>query len=253
MYISTIARLTLLEAVRSHLFIMMITVVLGLFGLAEFIGELSITETRQVQAAVTAFLLRVFSVCVICLFVITSVLRELNDKGLEIILSLPMPRYAYLFGKLFGFAGLSLSICVMAGLPLLLYAPAIQVSYWVLSLFCEHLLIVSLSLVCLLTFSSITLSFTSVMAFYLLSRSIESICLLSAAPILATGAVSQDFMHFLVNMLALVLPDLNAFTQGGWLVYGVDFVAMRPVLVQTLLYLAVLLSAGLFDFYRKNL
>ena len=249
----TIARFTLLEALRHHLFIMMIAVVVGLFGLAEFIGELSITETRQVQAAVTASLLRVFSVCVVCLFVITSVLRELNDKGLEILLSLPMPRYAYLFGKLFGFAGLSLSICVMAGLPLLLYAPAAQVGFWFLSLFCEHLLIISLSLVCLLTFSDITLSFISVMAFYLLSRNIEAIGLLSAAPILATGSVFQDFTHFLVNVIALVLPDLNAFTRSDWLVYGVDFVTMRPVLLQTLLYLTVLLSAGMFDLYRKNL
>ena len=253
MYISTIARFTLLEAARRHLFIMMIAVVFGLVGLAEFIGELSITETRQVQAAVTASLLRLFSVCVICLFVISSVLRELNDKGLEIILSLPLPRYAYLFGKLFGFAGLSLSICVMAGLPLLLYAPAVRAGFWLLSLFCEHLLIICLSLVCLLTFSNITISFISVMAFYLLSRSMEAICLLSADPILATGAVSQDFVHFLVNVFALALPDLNAFARSDWLVYGVDFADMRAVLMQTLLYLTVLLSAGLFDLYRKNL
>ena len=76
MYMSTIARFTLLEAARCHLFIMMIVVVVGLFGLAEFIGELSITETRQVRAAVTASLLRIFSVCAVCLFVISSVLRE---------------------------------------------------------------------------------------------------------------------------------------------------------------------------------
>ncbi len=253
MYISTIARFTLLEALRHHLFIMMIAVVAGVFGLAEFLGELSITESRQVRAAVTASLLRIFSVCAVCLFVISSVLRELDDKGLEIILSLPMPRYAYLFGKLFGFAGLSLFICVMAGLPLLLYAPAVRAGFWLLSLFCEHLLIICLSIVCLLTFSNITISFISVMAFYLLSRSIEAICLLSADPVLATGAVSQDFVHFLVNVFALVLPDLNTFARSDWLVYGVDFADMRAVLMQTLLYLTVLLSAGLFDLYRKNL
>ena len=249
----TIAYFTLLEAVRNRLFILVTAAVIGLFGLAEFIGELSITETRQVQAAVLSSLLRIFSIAVICLFVITSVLRELNDKGLEIILSLPMPRHGYLLGKLFGYAGLSLLISIMVSLPLFLYASAVQVIYWFFSLFCEQVLVVSLSLVCLLTFSNVTLSFITVMAFYLLSRSMEAIRLLSAGPILESDTVSQDFMHSLVNAIALILPDLNAFTQSDWLVYGVDFTDLRTVLIQTILYLAILLSAGLFDLYRKNL
>ena len=232
---------------------MMITVVVGLSGLAGFLGELSITETSKVQVSVTASLLRVFSISAICLFVISSILRELNDKGLEILLSLPMPRYAYLFGKFFGFAGVSLFISIMACLPLFLYAPAARVSCWFLSLICEHLLIVSLSLVCLLTFTSVSLAFIAVMAFYLLSRSMEALRLLSADPILASGTVAQDFMQFLVTALALLLPDLHLFTRSGWLVYGVDFTDLRAVMIQTLIYLVVLLSAGLFDLYRKNL
>ena len=248
-----IARFTVLEAVRCRFFIIIIAVMTGLFCLAEFIGELSITETRQVQAAVTASLLRVFSISVICLFVMTGVLRELNDKGLEVILSLPMPRYVYLSGKFFGFAGLSLFISVLPAVLLLLYAPAVQVGFWSLSLFCEHLLIISLSLVCMLTFSDISLSFISVMAFYLLSRSMEAICLLSADPVFTPDTISQDFMNIMVNALALLLPDLHAFTRSEWLVYGVDTDAVGAVLIQTLVYLPVLLSAGLFDLYRKNL
>ena len=96
-------------------------------------------------------------------------------------------------------------------LPLFLYAPAVQVIYWFFSLFCEQVLVVSLSLVCLLTFSNVTLSFITVMAFYLLSRSMEAIRLLSTGPILESDTVSQDFMHSLVNAIALILPDLNAF------------------------------------------
>ena len=249
----TIARVTFFEAVRNRLLVLVIVAVIGLFGLAEFIGELSITETRQVQAAISSSLLRIFSISVICLFVITSLLKELNDKNLEIILSLPMPRHHYLFGKLFGYAGLSLLISIMVSLPLFLYAPAFEVICWCLSLFCEQMLVASLSFVCLLTFSNVTLSFITVMAFYLLSRSMEAICLLSAGPILQSGTVSQDFMHAMLSAIALLLPDLNAFSQSDWLVYGVDFTDMQTALIQTLLYLAILVSAGLFDLYRKNL
>ena len=252
-YLSPIARVTLLEAVRFRLFIMSITVVLGLSGLAGFLGELSITETSKVQVSVTASLLRVFSIVIVCLFVITSVLKELNDKGLEILLSLSMPRYAYLFGKFSGFAGIALCISLMACLPLLLYVPAVRVSCWFLSLVCEHLLIISLSLACLLTFSGASLAFVAVMSFYLLSRSMEALSLLSASPILAADTVAQDFIYLLVAALALVLPELHVFTRSDWLVYGVDVTDMGTVLTQTLVYLAVLLSVGLFDLYRKNL
>ena len=249
----TIAYFTLLEALRCRLLLLMLMVVAGLFGLAQFLGELSITETRQAQASVTASLLRVFSICATCLFVISSVLRELDDKGLELILSLPLPRHAYLFGKLTGFAGFSLCVAVLAALPLFLYAPAAAVGCWMLSLFCEQLLLAAFSLLCLLAFANISLAFTSAMAFYLLSRSMEALRLLSAAPVLVSDANSQVLMNFLVNALALLLPDLHAFTRSEWLVYGVDAGAVGTVLIQTLVYLPVLLSAGLFDLYRKNL
>ena len=249
----TIAYFTLLEALRCRLLLLMLMVVAGLFGLAQFLGELSITETRQAQASVTGSLLRVFSICATCLFVISSVLRELDDKGLELVLSLPLPRHAYLFGKLTGFAGFSLCVAVLAALPLFLYAPAVAVGCWMLSLFCEQLLLAAFSLLCLLAFANISLAFTSAMAFYLLSRSTEALRLLSAAPVLVSDANSQVLMNFLVNALALLLPDLHAFTRSEWLVYGVDAAAVGTVLIQTLVYLSVLLSAGLFDLYRKNL
>ena len=249
----TIAYFTLLEAIRCRLLIAVMAVVAVAFILAEFLGELSITETRPAQASVTASLLRVFSICATCLFVISSVLRELDDKGLELVLSLPLPRHAYLFGKLTGFAGFSLCVAILAALPLFLYAPAVAVGCWMLSLFCEQLLLACFSLLCLLVFANVTLAFTSAMAFYLLSRSMEALRLLSATPVLVSDADSQVFMNFLVNALALLLPDLHAFTRSAWLAYGVDAGAVRTVLIQTLVYLPVLLSAGLFDLYRKNL
>ncbi len=249
----TIARFTLLEAVRNRLFILIMAGVVCLFVLAEFIGELSITETRQVQSAILSSLLRIFSISIISLFVITSALRELNDKGLEIILSLPISRHQYLFGKLLGYGGLSLLISITVSLPLLLYAPTIPVICWFLSLFCEQALVISLSLVCLFTFANVTISFIAVMAFYFLSRSMETIRLLSESPILESNAFSQDFIHCLVDAMALLLPDLSAFTKSDWLAYNVDFADMQTVIIQTIIYLTILLSAGLFDLYRKNI
>ena len=250
----TIAYFTLLEAIRCRVLIAVIAVAAAAFGLAEFLGELAITETRQAQASITASLLRVFSICATCLFVISSVLRERDDKGLELILSLPLPRHAYLFGKTAGFAGFSLCVAVLAALPLFLYAPAVAVGCWMLSLFCEQLLLAAFSLLCLLAFANISLAFTSAIAILpVVAQHGGATPVKRCTPVLVSDANSQVFMNFLVNALALLLPDLHTFTRSEWLAYGVDAGAVGAVLIQTLVYLPVLLSAGLFDLYRKNL
>ena len=248
----TIAYFTLLEALRSRLLLSMILVMAGLFGLAEFLGELSITETREIKAAVTASLLRLFTIATLCLVALGSGLRELDGKGLELILSLPLPRHAYLFGKLTGFAAVSLFTAVLSGLLLTLYAAPVLAWCWALSLFLELVLLTCFSMLCLLTFADITRSCLSVMAFYLLSRSMETLSLMSADPVLTSSSVLQEFMALLVQALALLLPDLHAFTVSDWLVHGVGLAELGKVLCQALLYLVILVSATLFDLYRKN-
>ena len=252
MNILTIARVTLLEALRCRIFFLTAVVLLGLFGFAEFLGTLSITEANDIKAAVTAALLRVISVLALCLTVLGNGLRELHDKRLETILSLPLPVHTYLFGKLSGFAALSLLICLMGGLILSLYAAPARVCGWAFSLFLEHLLIMAFSLLCLFTFADILWSFMAVMAFYLLARSMETLSLLSAASALPSGDVAQDLMALLVQLLALLLPDLHAFTRSEWLLHGVGFAGMREVLLQAVLYLIILISAALFDLSRRN-
>jgi len=250
----TIATFTFFEAVRNKLFISSIVFLLCLFGLAEFIGELAITETRQLQAAIMGSLLRLYAVFTVSLFVITSMVREFNDKGFELALSLSIKRGSYFLGKLLGYSLLAFIFAVMVSVPLVLYTDMQQLFIWMLSLFCELLIMISMSLLCLFTFGNITISFSIVMAFYLLSRTMNTIILVSNSPILETGTLAQETIRTMVETIAAILPDLDLFTQGSWLVYGeADFTALYPVAGQTLIYLVLLSAAALFDLYRKNL
>jgi len=81
-----------------------------LSGLTLFIGELAVTESAQIQSAISGMTLRLFAVFIICIFVITSMIREFNDKGFELIISLPLDRYSYLAGKMAGFCLLGVFI-----------------------------------------------------------------------------------------------------------------------------------------------
>ena len=247
-----VARFTFLEAVRNRLFTLVIVGLVCILGLTEFIGDLAITETRAVQSSLTASGLRFFAVCVVALFVVTSMVREFNDKGFEMLLSLSMTRVSYYFGKFAGFALLSIVIITAASLILLLYSPPADVLIWFISLLCESLIIIALSLLCLFTFNSITTAFTALIAFYLLARSMHVIQLISVSPILESKSFAHEFIDFVINAIAYVLPDLNLFTRSEWLVYGAHANDIVPVIIQTVIYLLLLVAAGLFDLYRKE-
>ena len=250
---TTIAIYTFLEAIRDRLFFLMVIGLICVFGLTEFAGELAITESSHVQGAILAAGLRLFAVFTIGLFVTTSMVREFNDKIFELVLSHPIPRSSYYAGKLTGFAMISVVVACLSALPLILYAPAEQVLIWCVSLICELLIVTTLGLLCLFTFSNITIAFSAVVAFYLLSRSMDAIQLISKSPILESDSISQALINHIIDAIAYLLPDLNLFTQTHWLLYeSGDLNSLGVVMGQTVIYIVFLSGAALFDLYRKE-
>lgn len=252
--IFAITRFTLLEALRNRLVWLFLFLLLVGIMLAEFMGGISITESLLVKASLLGASLRIFAVFVISLFVITSMVREINDKGLELTLSLPVSRSNYYFGKLLGYSLLAFMMVFFIGLSLIFYAPAPQVLLWSCALFCELLIITAVCLLCVFTFSQVTTAITAVAAFYVLARSINAIQLMSTGPLIDPNSVLQAFSIKVLNIIAYVLPDLHRFSPSSWLVYSESSIAqIGPVLSQTVIYMLLLIIAGLFDFYRKNL
>jgi ABC-type Na+ efflux pump permease subunit len=250
----TIAKYSIWEAIRDKFLVFIFMGVVAFLCLSLFIGELAIMESAKMQSALLASTLRLFSVFTMGLFVITSMVREFNDKGFELILSHPVPRASYYFGKFTGFSVVALLIAILSACCLILYAPLYVTLIWSFSLFCELLIIISLSLLCLFSFNSITISFSVVMAFYILSRTIETIQLISDSPILALGSMSHKFMNGLLDLIAYLIPNLNDFTQTEWLVYQTNFnESMLIIIGQTLIYVVLLSCVALFDLYRKEL
>jgi len=239
---------------RNRMLWLVLGMVVACMALAGFVGEVAITETRQFESGFAATGLRAGAVFTLALFVITSMVREFADKGFELVLSLPVRRSTYLFGKLAGFTLLALLVTLLCALPLLLLAPATQVLLWGVSLGCELLLVTALSLLCLLTFSHVTLAFSAVAAFYLAARSIAALQLIAHGTLAVQDRTLRGVVGALVDGLAFLLPELHRFTDSAWLIYHDGGVAdLWPVLGQTAVYLAVLVAAALFDLYRKNL
>ena len=59
-------------------------------------------KRRRLQTGFLAASARIGVVFVLCLHVASSMVREFNDKGVDLLLSLDLPRAGYFFGKLLG-------------------------------------------------------------------------------------------------------------------------------------------------------
>ena len=249
-----IAHATFLEALRNRLIWLNAAFLLAAFLGAEFVAQVAITEADAFQAGLLGAGLRLYAVLMLSVFVVTSLVREFNDKGHELLLSRAIPRWVYLMGKWVGYAGVGALVAAVSTLVVLLYAPWPGALAWGVSLCCELGIIAALCLLCLLSFTHVTAALCVVGAFYLTARSIPTLLLMSTGPFTQSGSVFDGFSEHFLMLLAYLLPDLASFAASEWLVYGeVGWSEMRLVFGQTFIYITLLLSAGAFDLYRKNL
>lgn len=252
--ITILATYIVLEAFRTYFFAVIAILLIVGFGLTLFLGQIAITETGAIKNGLLAAFLRLSAVYSLSLFVITSMVHEFNDQSITLWLAFPMRRSTYFFGKLCGFLLISSLTALCFGAALLNTVPFLQIGLWTFSLLCELLIIVSLSLLCVLTFHHTTQAFSAVLGFYIIARSINAIRLLAEEPIQNTSAWSSQFINGFVELLAMLLPDLDSFTQTEWLVYHTgDLETFLTIFSQTVIYGSLLITMSLFDFYRKNL
>lgn len=249
-----IAQYTLHEALRTRLLWLVLIVLAALIIGSVFVAQVAITETARLQAGFLAATARVAAVFVVCLHVASSMVREFNDKGTELLLSLDLPRASYYLGKLLGYCGVALAAALLTTLALAWVAPHAGLALWGVSLALELVLVAAVTLFCVITFAQIMPAVSFVLAFYLLARSIAAIQLITGSQLLNPHTWTHKATTFLVNALALVLPDLSRFTQTAWLVNGPDAPhGLALVAAQALVYGGLITAAGLFDLYRKNL
>ena len=250
---ATLARTVLLEARRGGLPWAALGVLVAALALSAFLSQVALTEGRELQSSVTAALLRAAAVFLLAAHVAASTLREANDKGLELLLALPLGRTTHYLGRLAGHAACGAALAVAFSLPLLLWASPAAVAAWGLSLVVECALVAAAALFFAMSLSNLVAAISATTGLYLLARSVTAIQALAASP-LAEPTVGGNAARLAVDAVAALLPRLDSVTRTDWLLYGVP--APGPytaALAGLLLYAGLLVAAGLFDFHRRNL
>src|ERR1700716_1671849 len=188
-------------------------------GLAAFLSQVALTESLALQASIVAALLRGRAGVLVAAQVAPSTLRELNDKVLERMLSLPLSRSTQYLGRLAGFALCGVALAAACAAPLLLWASAGPGAPWGLSLACETALVAAAALFFSMTLAQLVPAIAATAGLYVLARSMAAIQSIAGGP-LADASLPHQMARWAVDATALLLPRLDAVTRTGWLLYG---------------------------------
>ncbi len=248
----SIARFTLIEGVRTHIGAVTVGILALAVLAAEFSTGLALTDSQSYRTGVYAALSRLALVFVAVLFVASSVVRELQDRMLDLTLSRPVSRTSWYLGRAFGFCILAFGMASLAALPLLFSATPYQTGCWAISLFAELCLLSIACLTCVVTLRQVTLAVMVTGAFYLLARSIDAVVLMSRGPTVDPTALSSEVIAKGVELIALAVPALDRFTNSAWLDVNAVPPDLSNVLLQSGIYASLLIAIGLFDLYRVN-
>jgi ABC-type transport system involved in multi-copper enzyme maturation permease subunit len=247
-----LARLVLIEARRGALPWLAVAALLVSLALAAFLSQVALTESRALQLAIVGALGRACAVFLIAAHVATSLLREMNDKGMELMLSLPLARSAQYLGRLAGFAACGALLAAVFAAPLFVWATPAAVALWALSLALECALVAAASLFFAVSLGQHVAALAATAGLYLLARSIAGIQAIAASPF-AEDSVTHALARWGVDGVALLLPRLDAVTRTDWLLYGTpEPRAYLQALAGLVIYGALLVAAGLFDFQRES-
>ncbi len=249
-------RYVLLTAVKDRLFGVLFLLVLAALLLAAFLGDAALAEGRALSLAYAGASGRAILVLGLVVFIAFHVRRLQETREIEAILARPLSREAFVLGYAGGFAAVAvlLVVPVVAGVGLALSPPAAGLAAWGASLLLESLLVVALALFCALTLTSAVAATLAALGFYVLGRMMAFFADIAEKGVGGAGDLGAltPLAEAVVTALFMLMPRLDLFAPGAWLVHGADWSAAAPVAAQALIYVPLLLLAAMIDLRRKR-
>src|SRR5690348_7324864 len=115
-------------------------------GVRTFLSQVALTDRGSLQRPALAAPLRARAVLRIAAQAAAATLREIQDKGLELMLSLPLSRTTHYLGRLAGFAACGALLAAVFCAALLFWAPPLAAFLWGVSLALEAALVAAAAL-----------------------------------------------------------------------------------------------------------
>jgi ABC-type transport system involved in multi-copper enzyme maturation permease subunit len=245
-----------LTALRDWLYIGLLIILSGAFGISSLIGQTALSEEIPMQTVYFASTARIITICGMILFICFHIKRSFENKEIQFILSKPISRYKFIIAYWISFNIISLLLITPIVLTISIFSSAnlASLSFWTLSLILELLLISTFAIVSSFILESAVSSVLATFSFYLLARMMGFFVYAVAIP--KTTAEISSFIGFnksLLKFLSVLFPRLDLFTKSDWLLYGIqNYGELNLILIQSLIYIPLMLSIAFFDFKRKQ-
>jgi len=253
--IAAIARNAFREAVRDRVLYNLVLFMLLLTGGAIFIGDLSAAQEAKIIVDMGLSAMLLFGVFIALFVGVGLVYKELERRTIYAIFAKPVGRGEFLIGKYLGLClTLAVNVAVMgAGVALALlyvrggYDPLV-LSIWpaIILIFVELMIIVAVALL-FSSFSSPALSALLTFAVFIIGHFSADMKTLAASAGTASAKIFFGALYYL-------LPNLSHYTVITEAGHGQSLqpAAFAVALLYAFVYIAVLLSAAILIFNRRN-
>lgn len=253
----TLFKFILLTGLRDKLYLSLLLILLGVFGLSNLVGFSALSEQTQMQVVYFSFLSRVIIVCGITLFICFYINKEFEKKEIDFILSKPISRNTLILSYWTSFNLISLILIVPVILLMLIFSSPnlLGLLWWIISVILELMLVSTFAIVVSLILGSAVVSVIATYAFYFICRMMGFFVYSISIPKSVDVAVSSwtSFAETLLKLLSSVFPRLDLFGKSEWLIYGINGNSeIILVLIQSLIYISLMLFIAFYDFRRKQ-
>ncbi len=253
----TTIKYIVLTAIRDWLFPGIFLALLAGFLLASFLGDNALVEPEQMKIVYIAGMSRIILHVGLIVFVCFHVRRMFESREIEVFLSRPISRTAFVISYWLGFCALGflLVVPVILALMALLPVDAVGGTVWSISVLMEAFIVIAFALFASLILKSAVSSVLLCFGFYIAARMMGFfLYIVEGVGVTDTTTIGKIAEKLLV-VVSMIMPRLDQYGLSEWLIYGIkaeQHGVIGLVLVQSLIILPLLLACAVYDFKRKQ-
>ncbi|MBL8642489.1 MAG: hypothetical protein JNK21_01040 [Rhodospirillaceae bacterium] len=246
-----VIRLVFLTALRDRLFSGLAGLAALVFGISLFLGNAALIEQSESGMVYAAGTTRVVLILGLAIFMAFQTQKLFESREIEAILSRSLSRNRFVIAYWLGFAVAACLLVLLISIALFaLYGASAATLAWSLSLLLEAFVILAFVLFTALTLERATTTIFVTLSFYALCRLIGFFLgIRDATPDIGANRIVNPML----DALGMIVPRLDLMAQTSWLVYGFKAVEQISfVLTQSLVFIALALTAAAFDLQKKQ-
>ncbi len=250
-----IAHYIVLTCLRDRLLTGLLVLLVITTGLMHFLAHTAVVENDLTARALTSGALRLMLAVGLMVTISFHFRQMFANREVAMLVTRPLSRASFVMGCALGYSAIATALAcgVVVLVALSGYADARGLLLWSLGIISEAWIVATIALVFALILSNAASASLASLGFYLLSRVMVLFVATAESPLGKTGTLLDFFSVTLMQWLAKLFPRLDLFGQSEWLLYGTGQGDAMILLIQTLIFVPLLLIVGVIDFRRKEL